>query len=75
MSPIFAIVICMSYVNPPQSAGCQFPENGMTYFQTAEECKKIADLSNQGSPYHPGDTTRREVKCVSKSINTWKVEE
>ena len=76
MTTIFAIAICMYAVDPAwaKADGCRFPENGMTVFQTAEECKRIADLATRGTTFRPGpggDTFRREVKCFKKSINTW----
>jgi len=74
MTTIFAIVVCM-YTSDPNWAsanGCRFPENGMTYFQTAEECQKLADQSNQ-QPEREVTAFKRTLKCVKKSVNTWSI--
>ena len=75
MTTIFAIAICMYAVSGSTVAdGCRFPENGMKYYQTAEECERIADLATRGSGFRPGpggDAFRREVKCFSKLVNAW----
>lgn len=70
---IYAIAICIYYVDlrwAPYS-GCRFPENGMVLFRSEDECKRSADMSNRGSPFHQGDTSRRVEKCYRRTVNSW----
>ncbi len=75
---IYALVICM-YASDPYWAkanGCSFPENGMTYFRTLEECKRVVDNANQSYESNTREDTKfkRTLKCVSKSSDPWTLE-
>jgi hypothetical protein len=67
-----AMAICMYSSDPNWASanGCQFPENGMTYYETAEQCQRIADQSNQ-QPVREVTTFKRTLVCVQKTVNSW----
>jgi hypothetical protein len=73
MTTVFTILVCLTFSNPASARynGCRAPDNGLTFYQSEAECRKMADYYTKIDASADDRAVRMEWKCFSKSVNTW----
>ena len=75
MTTIFTLMVCLYFPNPAEARynGCSPPDNGLTFYQSENECRTMADYYTRidADPRNSGGAVKQEWKCFKRSIDVW----